>query len=446
MQCQKTYSSSQSVLLEKDLNRSISYSQSTVIGTSSSMYAPKETQVTVQQYTQEILYEAQLECPATAKKLWSIRKSNVLQNISTADPIVLQKLLKENIDKYLHFAAKYHIISDFATGFSNDVQEKSLHELKSKYFNEQTGLHSDFPFPFTEDLETFFTGQSSMNDHTSETFLQNEYANFNSKIDSQMEMAAVNRNEMLRILLEQKAEKRDLNGKAPLDAYVVDANELPCFMDKLFQNLPPEKHRMQLMVRSDAHYTAVEIELSPEGHRCLVLDAALDRRYMAIPQMLKNYPFKDIYVSGNEVKIQYDFINCATFALTQLTSSSKMEDLFDRLEQLNYNDTLQEGVKFIEWNQFPAIFLKNSQTISLLQKHPEWTENFKHGLNLSEFIMIQAGERNGRPANFRIEKKFEKYANATREACQKIGTAASVAIGCMNSLEKLARRQKAWPV
>lgn len=462
MQSHSSYSSSQRILIEQNHNGTLTQAMTTSTQTSranvtgslqttSTMYTQNDTMVVVQQIQQNVISQTKLECHANAKKLWAMRMRKVEENLPSADPVILQSLLKENIDTYLNAAARYHTTSTYALTFATDLQEKSLHEFKSKYFAEQTGLKADYPFPFTKDLDAFFTGNNCLNGFSNKKFMKNEAANFNAKLNQQMEMGALNRNEMLRILLNQKTEKRALNGKQPLDAYVVDVTELSCFMDKLLQCLPNEKQRMQLMVRTFAHYTAVDIELSPEGHRCLVLDAALDKNYMNIPEILKNYPFEDIYVSGKEfyepgkeVKIQYDFMNCSAYALSQLSSSSKMENLFDSLEQMNYAYNNAKGVKFIEWNQFPAVFLKLSQTISLLQKHPEWEVNFKNGLTLQDYIMTQAVPRNGKMANKLVEKKFQKYADNTGLEREKIGTVASLSIGSMNCLEKLAAKQAEW--
>lgn len=259
----------------------------------------------------------------------------------------------------------------------------------------------------------------------------------------------MNRNEMLRLVLTTKAEERQLHGKLSCNGYVIDSQELGRFLNQLFRNPPIDQQRLQLMVQKDNHYTAIDIELSPEGNRCFVMDAALHHNYMDIVELLNRYDFDDVFVTGSNTTIQKDNINCSAYSLSHIFNTSKKPELFEYLNTIDCKKDEETQIKFIEWEQLSSDFLDKAQSITLLAKHPQWKENFKNEMSLETYILekgVEEREQRGemRKVNILIEKKFASYASKSNELLQKIDVEAAMNISSMNSLTKLHLQQIQW--
>lgn len=412
----------------------------------------------------------QITCPLIAKKLWEKRIDSLRHGISSTDPRALKERIKEAISVYLQLCSKHHVEREceFAKSFSNDLQQKTLHEFRTKYFSSEEEISHELNLPFIPDLIDFFTNKTSLKDYTIDQFLTEEEDSIETRLTSQSDTVAMNRNEMLRFLISLKQNDRQVNGRGALNAYVVDFEELQTFMDTLMANPPDQTKRLQLLVRNDVHYTAVEIELSPEGNRCLILDAALDPRFLDIAALMQSYPFNKCYAAGYDTKaeaekadqeetkaqapkqiakIQIDTLNCSVFSLNNLTNSSKMPDLFEIIESLPQNYDEEKNIHFIDWINFPSCMVQKAQSISFLTRHNAWlAPEFKASSSFKEYIDQNAVMREARgvmkPSNVLIERKFDHYVEKMqagleqidRQALMKIVSASPV-VQLQNDLE-----------
>lgn len=363
------------------------------------------------------LSDMQVNTCEKGKKLWDMKKKSFISKLSSTNSLNLRENLKETINNFLSVGSGYLSDTDklFANEFSNDLINKTLHEFRSKYFNTNSAGKLNLNLPFVSDLIKFFADKDKFNDSTIDDYLSDEENTIVDRLKEQVEPKAMNRNEMLRLLVYLKEISREENEKQPLSAYVIDHEEMKPFLDVLCKNSFAETKRVQLLVRNDVHYTALEIELSPQGKKCVIMDAFLDSRYLNIAALMREYSFDKIYCAGNNSRIQFDAYNCSTFTFSHLTKSSGMPDFFNLIESLPQNFDEQQGIHFIDWINFPANMIKNAQSMTFLAKHKEWLQpKFKGGVTFKDYVDSQSVERSmkgiTKSVNIGIDKKFDSYA------------------------------------
>ncbi len=270
-----------------------------------------------------------------------------------------------------------------------------------------------------------------------------ETRELSAKIIDQSREHACNRNEMLRLMIYLKSLKR-AEKNANFEGYVVDAHEFKDFLNLLHSQPPETKpHRLQVLVRSDVHYTAVDISIGENSKECLVMDAAMDERFMNIVEDLKNTHFDTVYVAGiptarrasefQDVRVkineslQLDSYSCSAFGFHLLSRSSKRTDLFDFLNSHSEALDTQEGVRYLSWKKFPADFIQTAQYPKFfLQKEVSSSESFKDAQNLGAWVKqhISSVEEGGkkRETNTLIQKKFAKYGHHTAGIVENLST------------------------
>ena len=271
------------------------------------------------------------------------------------------------------------------------------------------------------------------------------------KISEQIIERPYNRNEMLRLMIYLKSLKR-AETENDFECYVVDAHEFKDFLHIINTHPPASKnHRLQILVRNDVHYTSVDIKMGGNQKECLVMDAALDERFMGLIEDLKQSHFNTIYVAGipaqrrakefadvrakiNE-SLQLDTFSCSAFGFHLLSRSSKKKDLFEFLDKSSDALDPEEGVRYLSWKKFPPDFVQTAQYPKFfLQKEISQTKEFKKEKNLSTWIKqhfntIEEGNKK-RETNALINKKFVKYGKQVCQAMHSLSKGDIAQIAC----------------
>ncbi|MFT4553379.1 MAG: hypothetical protein ACI9S8_002017 [Chlamydiales bacterium] len=297
------------------------------------------------------------------------------------------------------------------TEFLQDIDSKTLAEVTQKY----APLEGVPPSPLAQEIPTLFHGLS--------TLQRRETSALREKLFGQLQLDGAGRkDEMLRLLMHEKTMSRSRKGEYNFDAFVLDRVEITDFVNQLQANLPEEgSRRIQLLVRSGVHYTALDFEMSSEGLKCFIMDAANDPNCFKVAQELRELGIDEIYLAsvkdekGQESnKLQHDGNSCPVFSMDHIVHSSKMPKLFDdlRVKPQEFVD----GIRHVSWIDMSPSLVKNAQSISFLERYLKknpgsGSEVYKAGQVFEEYLKGKFGhvEEKGREGNLAGKMKLARY-------------------------------------
>lgn len=250
---------------------------------------------------------------------------------------------------------------------------------------------------------------------------------------TQYAWAPVKRDEMLRILIQQKREKRKREGK-DFDCKVIADHEWKDWLRLKLKSSPTANLRFQLLVRNEVHYTALDFEWKSGKLRCCILDSAQDPKYRQIVQALQEMGAA-VRIIGDQnddesQKMQTDLRSCGIFGLDLLAQTSKDDRFLDKIFTMGTS-----ADRYIPWESLPPRLVQNSQNIDFfdryLAKNPHLKGIiYKSGKTFEEFIQQKLNHKakNETEINTGIFEKLSCYrkkvdaflASATTELLAKI--------------------------
>jgi hypothetical protein len=244
-----------------------------------------------------------------------------------------------------------------------DFSSRTLHEILHRFLlckeYEFSSINSPLLHGDNSILKLLFLSGAT------QKLLNKEVENPLAILEKQLQQGAIKRNEMLRILVDLKNTERKDKNQDRLNCFEFNIVELESVLKNAIElskaGLLPS--RIQIQVNNEVHYTALDLEFTPQGAKAAVLDAALDDKRMEIVELLKGLPFTEIYLtSGDEDEdgIQLDDNTCSFFSLHHLQKSSKRKNFFSELSSMS--KIKSDGVVHeIRWKDFPIEFLKYAQ-------------------------------------------------------------------------------------
>jgi len=250
-----------------------------------------------------------------------------------------------------------------AKDFWDDLATKSLIYTRNKYFYEgQSVVREDKIFCALSDI---FNLRSDIFDIT--PLLEREITEVKTEIlETQFLAKAVKRDEAMRLLIYQNASLR-------LNAHIVSIFELEQFLMNIVKSDAP--FRIQIIVRSIAnHYTGLDLERRDGRLICFIMDASSSCEVAPILECLKSFEINMILdtftpeISAELRLLQADSHSCWIFSLDHVIQSSKFSNLFDFLESRT-REPLVDGYHIISWFSLPPQFLRNTQSIQLLDSY-----------------------------------------------------------------------------
>ena len=137
---------------------------------------------------------------------------------------------------------------------------------------------------------------------------------------------------MLRLLMNlYKKDRRSAN--KDFDGFVIDFTELRTFIDSIEKLRSPQDSpiRLQVMVRNEVHYTAIDMELSNPKRKCCIMDAYGEPKANFIEETFKRAGFK-VFTIGTGETLQKDTRSCSIFSLDHLLQSTKHPNFFKFIE------------------------------------------------------------------------------------------------------------------
>lgn len=160
--------------------------------------------------------------------------------------------------------------------------------------------------------------------------------------------------------------------------FVLDIDELDSFGEILakFEKNNKMYPRFQLIVKNEAHYTAVDILWGYAKKECLILDAAGDFKALQLAIKLAKFGFDNLFlVSGSPRSdrktnnLQKDRHSCALFALDHAFQVSKL-NIYNVLEAYIDKNKKNEPT-FLFWEDLPSPLVWNAQSFSFLMLYLE---------------------------------------------------------------------------
>ncbi|OGT58639.1 MAG: hypothetical protein A3F43_01540 [Gammaproteobacteria bacterium RIFCSPHIGHO2_12_FULL_42_10] len=132
--------------------------------------------------------------------------------------------------------------------------------------------------------------------------------------------------------------------------------------------------RMQIIVKQDAHYTTVDLELSKERNRCFVLDAMNDLRMLKLLNALDAMQdpdgkrvFSEIIAACGDAAgkgIQEDNHSCPAYALDHACEVSKLDNIYAEVEAHASQSTATVR-RFVHWIDLPLPLIRNAQSLDV---------------------------------------------------------------------------------
>jgi hypothetical protein len=356
------------------------------------------------------------------------RKMELLWN-KCATPIAatnkenLLSQVKDSIDLYgaLAYPVSPPPTTDAALldQLQNDFKSKTLHENLDKYAFEAKQQPRIAPSPLLIGNQSIFP--LLQNHPESHALYMNEEEKVSEKVLNQATPLAMNRNEMLRILVDEKKISRSKKGR-DFNCFVLDIHELSFLLKiatKASMDIAIPK-RFQIAVVQSVHYTGLDILISKIGNQALILDAALDDKYLDVSAALAKFSFSKVWASGIDdpkaFGIQKDADSCAYCTFDHLVKSSKRENLFGELEKLPSDYSQEDRVHYIDWKYFPGTFLKHVQSISIFEKDEVWAQKTLKGDELlSTYVKAHQMKIGKHMKNNSINEKIEKCKKKVEE-------------------------------
>lgn len=270
--------------------------------------------------------------------------------------------LKDDIQAAVYLCENQQLKTTSMESIKADCKYKTLTEIKNKYFSCQNRGYED---AFLSRLTDCLTNHAA----TLEKMGDIEKARLKSLItSSQLEWSPVKRDEMLRLLMHKCSLERQGKGKS-FQGYVIDVSELPAFIQALEMGglKGPAHKRVQLMVRNEVHYTAVEIEWDPKARKCCIMDAYGEPKALVVEKAFIQAGFQ-VFTVGTGETVQKDTRSCSIFSLDHLLQSSKRPEFFAFLEQAAKFHP-DENVWKISWYDMPARFVRFAQSEDFIRQY-----------------------------------------------------------------------------
>lgn len=208
----------------------------------------------------------------------------------------------------------------------------------------------------------------------------------------------------MRLLVYGQMRKRQASGEPPLNCVVVDCDnkaESALFFDNLkkIASELAEPTRLQAIFKIAGHYTAIDIQLSKDGNKCFVLDAANDPRGLRHHFALKRFQgddgkpfFAESYCAAGTTKkgnIQKDCCSCPAFALDHVCQVSMIDNMYAILREK------KQEAGAVDWFDLPPTLVWNVQSMTMVEMYIE--KNKQHEVefrgHLMEESMLFGGER-----------------------------------------------------
>lgn len=301
----------------------------------------------------------------------SLKKLNQQFDRETASP----NKIKDWLFDAVNLCENQKVITPAMGELKNDCKYKTLTEVTSKYLTGNSSCTNDI---FIKQIIQMLNSHNNIINQNIEI----EKNEIRSMIESiQLEWSPVKRDEMLRLVMHFYKTQRDMQYRS-FDGYVIDISELPSFLNAKVNaaNLQDSCSRIQLMVRNEVHYTAVDIELSKNEVNCCIMDAYGEPKADIIEEILKQAGFK-VYTAGIGETLQKDTRSCSLFALDHLMQSSKRPAFFQELK-LKAHDDPHRMVSRISWYDFPFNFVKYAQDPSFFKTYAEKNPAFANDMHV----------------------------------------------------------------
>lgn len=353
-------------------------------------------------------------------RLWKIFLAKIQEEFQNfkEDPQGFKNLLDIHLNSFLKkLQERESKNTSHLVEFLNDLKNKSLEEIDNKYFNKESLFVKKFPF--LEDLSVLFKSNCD-SFSMSNLFLRERERLRNFISQDCLTQQPLNRDPLMRLLAAKKMEKHPA-----LNVYVVDLLEVKFILNYLAQaKLAGVSLRCQFLIRSEVHYTAVDIKIEKGKMQAAIMDAGGDKKkFKVIVQKFQNIEAEEIFILGALDRIQSDPYNCGFFSLDTLIQSSKNPQFFEFLKSLPYVE--KNGCKRLSWDSLPASYVKFANSINFLKrylsKHPalEQTE-YKKGKTFGEYIRTHFESRmikgESKETNVAIERKIHRYSQISQQA------------------------------
>lgn len=306
-------------------------------------------------------------------RLWQIESRKLrqdLQNLQSSER--LRPVVSDHLTQYFLRVCGQNGPFKKTEELLNDFQSKSLKDIQCKYLKDKgLPLLEATPAAVAKTLFELLSPKGEFHELV-ETAKQTERHQIKQRIISEQFLpSAVNKNELLRLMIHLKKARR-ANTNRNFNAHVVDIQDLSTLLRNLQSNPELNNQRVQILVRNELHYTAVDLNLRHHKFSGFVMDASGDSRRMDVIKCLQNMGVSDIYVAGLEnsngskEKLQFDSFSCPYFSYDHICKSSKDLELFDKLERLPHIEV--NGIKSLSWSNLPKSLLKYAQRNSLLNE------------------------------------------------------------------------------
>ncbi len=297
-----------------------------------------------------------------------------------------------------------------------DFKAHSLYEIYTKY----SAWLKHFELDAEED-PLFLNLLKLLFSESVENIIQQEMSSVVQQIvDKQFEWIPVQRDEMLRLLVQVIKEKMNTKG-LDFDCYVLDYKELPSFLSlverQINQQKIPEK-RLFLLVRNEVHYTALDCQYKQTEKSCIILDASQDPKHEILEKDLRIRGFNVIIAGESEDdKIQLDYRSCSIFSLNQLSQIAKEEHLFQKMKR---NPFFNPRTNRLPWIALNPGLIKDSQDLKFLKRYFEvYQQALYKNESFDSYMRKKLNEqRSETEKNTGIERKLEKYVKIVLDRLQ----------------------------
>ena len=286
----------------------------------------------------------------------------------------------------------------------HDLENQSIWNVFDKYYRSKTVQKGTI----LDELAPYLNNEEKIRN-----FVQHEVQLLPSQLLSDLEPKAVNRDNLMNLLINLKREK-----SSDFKCFVTDYCDLDTVMHALSEN---KDSRIHLLVRTDVHYTTIIIDKVDGVNQAIVMDAAADPKCSQMAEDMKKHGFEKVYVLGLKDRIQFDFYNCAFFSLDSAWQSHKEEDLFKLLSDLPA-DT-QNDLICLEWKNMPAKFVRNATSTTFVSNCLAKTQIYKNGETFKSYMdnhLQEIDSENGkRKMHAVLETKKAKNADKIRQQVEK---------------------------
>ncbi len=349
---------------------------------------------------QESAKGAQSSDYASKNRQW--KSANPKHVLSTEKEQELLTSITDLIDRY---AGKLDSIpieeQELIDRLRTDFSSRTLHEILHRFLTCNAYDFSSVKSPLIHGNEGVL--QLLFQSSVTQKLFNKEAENPAALMENQLKPGAIRRDEMMRLLISLKNERRQNKRQELLHGAQIHIHELEGYLNnalKLFE-LGLCQKRLQLQIVNEVHYTSLDIELSFQGAKAAVLDAALDDKRMSIVELLKKLPFTHIFLTDEDEdeeedgSLQKDDSSCSFYSLYHLQKSSKRENFFADLQAMPHVVDDDGIVRRVRWRDFPNEFLIDAQTEPLddsVQNQKIIRRIDKYAKKVQEYLTVASKE------------------------------------------------------